>query len=81
MATLSEVSEAMRMVIEEQGVPRNVREKMQQMIAETKSGKDYRILADQLLMQLEDLQSDVNIPSYVRTHIWSISSMLENLEE
>ncbi|RME30747.1 hypothetical protein D6789_04715 [Candidatus Woesearchaeota archaeon] len=80
MATLNEVSEAMRMLINEQDIPRNVRDKMQQMIAEIKAGGDQRILADKLLMQLEDLQSDINLPSYVRTHIWSLSSMLENLE-
>ena len=68
------------MLLEEQGTPRNVREKVQGMITQLKEPGEERLMADQLLAQLDELQSDVNIPSYIRTQLWSISSMLENME-
>ena len=68
------------MLLEEQGTPRNVREKVQGMIAQLKEPGEERLKADQLLSQLDELQSDVNIPSYIRTQLWSVSSMLENME-
>lgn len=82
MTSFDQVASALRMLLEEQGTPRNVREKVQGMIAAINAkGADRQLLADKLLMQLEDLQADVNIPAYVRTQLWSISSMLESLEQ
>lgn len=71
---------ALQHLLEEQGTPRNVREKVNGMIALLKGDGDARMKADRLLMQLDDMQSDVNIPSYIRTQLWSISGMLEHLE-
>jgi len=81
MTTFKDVSNALRMLLEEQGTPRNVREKVNGMLKTIQLPGEARMKADKLLMELEDLQSDVNIPSYVRTQIWGISGMLENLEE
>lgn len=82
MATFEQIVGALRMLLEEQGTPRNVREKVQGMIASiNQKGEDPRLKADKLLMLLDDLQSDVNIPPYVRTQLWSISGMLEDLQE
>ena len=80
MASFDEIAEALQMLTEEQGTPRNVREKAQLMIQTIKGEGDPHMKADRLLMELDDLQSDVNIPPYVRTQLWSISSMLENLD-
>ena len=81
MATFDDIADALQGMIEEQGAPRNVREKVSGMIQAIKSEGDKHILADKLLMQLDDLQSDINIPTYVRTQLWSVSSMLENLDQ
>ncbi len=81
MATFSEIATAMQGLLEEQGTPRNVREKLQGMLAGIKEPGEAKMKADRMLAALDDLQSDLNIPSYVRTGLWSISSMLENLDE
>ncbi len=81
MATFDDIAEALQNLLEEQGTPRNVREKVQGMLVAIRQQGDPRMKADKLLMQLDDLQSDVNIPTYVRTQLWSVSSMLEDLEE
>lgn len=74
------VAQGLKMLLEEQGTPRNVRERVQGMLAKLKEPGDARLKADQLLAELDELQGDVNIPSYVRTQLWSISSMLEDIE-
>ncbi len=81
MASFDDVRGALQLLLEEQGTPRNVREKVQEMLALIKEPGDARLKADRLLAALEELQSDVNVPAYVRTQIWSISSMLEDLDE
>ncbi len=81
MASFTDIADALQMLLGEQGTPRNVREKVQGMLHQIRQPGDARMKADRLLMQLDDLQSDVNIPSYIRTGLWSISGMLENLED
>jgi len=81
MANYEEIVAALRNLLDEQGTPRNVREKVQGMIQAINVKGDARMKADRLLMALDDLQSDVNIPTYVRTQLWSISGMLEDLDE
>jgi uncharacterized protein (UPF0147 family) len=81
MATFNDVAQGLQMLLEEQGTPRNVREKVTGMLTTIKAEGDAHLKADKLLMELDDLQSDVNIPSYVRTMLMSISGMLEDIEE
>lgn len=81
MTTFNDISNALRLLLDEQGTPRNVREKVNGMLKEIQQPGEQRMKADRLLMELEDLQSDVNIPSYIRTQLWSISGMLENIDE
>ena len=80
MASFDDVAGALRDLLDEQGTPRNVREKVTRMLQSLKSGEEPRVLADKLLMSLDELQSDINIPSYVRTQLWNVSSMLEALD-
>lgn len=81
MATFNSVADAMKMLLEEQGTPRNVREKVQAMISTIQGDGDASLKADKILMELDELQDDINLPPYVRTQLWSISSMLEDLDE
>jgi len=81
MATFPEVADALRYLLDEQGTPKNVRERVNRMLAIIKEEGEARMKADKLLMELDDLQSDINIPTYVRTQIWGIAGMLERIEE
>ncbi len=81
MTSFDNVAQGLKMLLEEQGTPKNVREKVQGMLTAIAEPGEARLKADKLLSQLDELQSDVNIPSYVRTQLWSISSMLEDIEE
>ena len=81
MANFEEIAAALRNLLDEQGTPRNVREKVQGMLQAISVKGEPGMKADRLLMELDDLQADVNIPTYVRTQLWSISGMLEDLDE
>jgi uncharacterized protein (UPF0147 family) len=70
----------MRFVQEDSGTPRSVREKLSQMIAYCKSPDDDSTKVSTMLSRLEDMSSDVNIPPYVRTQLYSISGLLEQIE-
>jgi uncharacterized protein (UPF0147 family) len=71
---------AMRMLQEDSGTPRSVREKLGQMIQYLNQNEDDSTKISNILSRLEELCNDVNIPPFVRTQIYSISSMLEAIE-
>ncbi len=70
----------MRMLQEDTSTPRSVREKLGNMINYLRTAEDDSTKVSNVLGQLEELSSDVNIPPFVRTQLFSISSMLEQIE-
>jgi uncharacterized protein (UPF0147 family) len=80
MGKFDKVEIAMRMLQEDHGTPRSVREKLHNMISYLKSNLDDSTKISTVLSNLEDMSSDVNIPAFVRTQLYSISSMLEQIE-
>jgi uncharacterized protein (UPF0147 family) len=80
MTNFNKVENAMRYLQEDSGTPRSVREKLGQMINYLKSSHDDSTKISTVLSQLEELSSDVNIPDYVRTQLYSISAMLEQVD-
>ena len=58
-------------------IPKNLRQKLNEFVDVLKSGEELSIKIDKILFDLEDICNDINIPSFVRTQLWSISSMLE----
>jgi uncharacterized protein (UPF0147 family) len=74
------VEAMMRMLQEDSGTPRSVREKLGQMIQYLSQAGDDSTKISTVLGRLEELCSDVNIPPFVRTQIYSISGMLEAIE-
>ena len=80
MNKFDKIEYAIKMLQEDTGTPRSVREKLGQMINYLKSNSDDSTKVSNVLSQLEDMSSDVNIPAYVRTQLYSLSSMLEQIE-
>lgn len=58
-----------------------VKKKIDTMYKELKAtSKDNRSLKiNKVLADLEDISNDVNIPAFVRTQIWHVTSMLESV--
>jgi uncharacterized protein (UPF0147 family) len=80
MGKFDRVEIAMKMLQEDPGTPRSVREKLHNMIHYLKQPHDDSTKVSTVLSQLEELCSDVNIPPFVRTQMYSISSMLEQID-
>jgi len=79
MASFGKIEFAIKMLQEDQGTPRSVREKLSRMIVYLKQPVDDSTKISTLLSEFEELSSDVNIPPFIRMQIYSISGMLEAL--
>ncbi|MFN6992249.1 MAG: UPF0147 family protein [Fervidobacterium sp.] len=66
-------------IIEDRTVPRNIRaavEEAKKNLTE-ENGKDWDVKLSTAISILDEITNDPNIPSYTRTQIWNIVSMLE----
>ena len=67
-------------ITEDQTIPRNVRQKIQEAILSLQNEEVEECLrANKALQELEDLSENPNIPSYVRPQLWNIVSQLETI--
>jgi uncharacterized protein (UPF0147 family) len=64
---------------EDIGTPRSVREKLGRITQYLKQPVDDSTKISTILSDIEELCMDVNIPPYVRTQLYSISSQLESI--
>ena len=60
-------------------VPKNIRIRVRNAIdvLEEKEGKSSSVKADKAIEELGSVTDDSNLPSYTRTQIWHILSLLE----
>jgi uncharacterized protein len=61
-------------------VPKNIRGKIGETIKYLQEGEDVTVdvRIDKALQELDDISTDPNIPSYIRTQLWSVISALES---
>ena len=60
-------------------VPKNIRYKIRIMIEFlNKDDCDTAIKIDKSLQSLDEISDDPNVPSYTRTQIWNVVSLLES---
>ncbi len=61
-------------------VPRNIREMITIAINNLKNDRQELIFrVNNVISMLDDVSNDPNIPTYARTQIWNIVSMLETM--
>lgn len=80
MATFEDIKEMLQMIKEDSGAPRNLAEKINNMINFINSNKDSQIIINTLQQELEDISNDINLPAFIRTQIWGVASELETVE-
>jgi len=72
--------ETLSQIEQDDCVPKNVRIKLQNaMAALQENTKDNKINANKALQELDEVSDDANVPSYIRTQIWNVCSMLEGV--
>ena len=80
-----EVQEAIDYMLElesEGNLPKNVKSKFTMIITELKKTDDSNLslTINKLLADLDEISGDANLDQFTRQQIWSISSMLEGIE-
>ena len=77
MITMDGVVEALVILKNDQGVPKNIKARIAELLDELKVNHDDSMMVNKLLSELEDISNDINLQPFVRTQIFNISSMLE----
>ena len=76
---LNSVVELLSEIREDSAIPRNVRVKLNDSIANLNNPCQEDIKISRLLNELEDISEDPNLPSYTRVELLSIISILEEI--
>jgi uncharacterized protein (UPF0147 family) len=76
---LSEVVEFLSELNEDTTVPKNVKQKIAEIISILKSNSDMSLKVDKVIHLFDELNEDSNLDPYTRTQLWNVVSMLESL--
>jgi uncharacterized protein len=74
---VKEIIETLNELCEDNTVPRNIKAKIQSIIASLNDSEHRSIKVNKALHELDEINADINLPSYVRTQIWNVVSLLE----
>jgi uncharacterized protein (UPF0147 family) len=74
-----EIIHALNSLKDDDGVPKNVKIKIEIIISDLKEDTDVSTKVSKSLHNLDEVSEDLNLPSFIRTQIYTISSMLEKL--
>ena len=78
--TIDEVSEILEYIMENNSVPRNIREAAQESNTLLKDeSQDQSVKISTVLTKLDEISNDPNIPIHARTLIWEVLSKLESI--
>ena len=78
--TIEEVSEILEYIMDNNTVPRNIREaanESNQLLKDEEQDQSVRIST--VLTKLDEISNDPNIPVHARTLIWEVLSKLESI--
>ncbi|MBC8500550.1 MAG: UPF0147 family protein [Nanoarchaeota archaeon] len=76
---IKNVIDALNQLEEDTSVPKNIKQRISEITSDMKSDKDLSLKVNKSLSELDDIANDINLPTFVRTQIWGIASMLEKL--
>ena len=78
---ISEAVEIMQEILNDRGVPRNIRAVVEQAIEKATAKEANATVLSEAIYLMDDISNDVNIPSHTRTDVWEIISKLEAVKE
>lgn len=79
MSDFDEVKDMLLMIKEDGAAPKSLKEKINSMIGLIDSDKETQLKIESLQQTLQEISDDINLPSFVRTQIWSVSGVLETI--
>ncbi len=78
---VDEIKALLADVLEDRGMPRNVRVSLESSIENLEKGdEDINVKLASIIAALDDASGDPNISSYARTRIWNLVSQLESMK-
>jgi len=79
--TFDEVSEILKHIMENPSVPRNIRRAADESYTTLNDEEeDETVRASAVILKLDEISNDPNIPVHARTLIWEILSKLESIK-
>jgi len=79
MEQISKAIEALDDLRQDTTVPKNVKQKIDEIISGLKSKQEVSIVVNKALNDLDEISDNNNIQPYTRTQIWNIVSLLESV--
>ena len=77
---IKNILESLTLIEQDNSVPRNVREKVKNSIlCLEEENLEIAIKINKSLQELDEVSDDPNIPTYTRTQIWNVVSLLESI--
>lgn len=76
---LQSVIELIDELIDDQFIPKNVREKLGRMKVNLSEDIELSLRINKCLDTLEEISNDSNLQSFTRTQLWNIASQLESI--
>lgn len=77
MDKITGVIEAINELLDDNSLPKNVREKLLNIVHHLKQSDELSLKIDRALHDLEGISEDSNLQTYTRTQVWNIVSLLE----
>ena len=74
---MAQVIEALKELMEDNTVPRNIKAKFECMISHLNDDSECSIKVSRAIHEIEEITEDVNLQSYTRTQIFNVVSLLE----
>ncbi|HLD05031.1 MAG TPA: UPF0147 family protein [Candidatus Nanoarchaeia archaeon] len=79
MNTKNEVQDALNNLIGDNNVPKNIRSRLGTILQGLDNTQDLHLKLNQSLADLDDISNDINLPPFVRTELFGVLSLLENM--
>ena len=80
--SLDNAIQTLNQLAKSHSTPKNIKNNITEMITELESDEySVSVRAANLIGTLDDITQDPNIPSYIRTSLWQIVSILESIRE
>lgn len=81
MMDMETISKLLDEISEDRTVPRNIRNMVQEAKNNLNGKQELAVRINSAISILDEVSNDSNIPTYTRTQIWNIVSMLEVMNE
>ena len=75
---IAQVLNALQELLEDTGLPKNARQKIERIVRELSKGKSNMEIS-KAIQELEEIGEDMNLQSYMRTQLFNLVNLLESV--